>query len=131
MKQRCFNEKHPEYFRYGAVGITIDDNWLNFDVFLQEMGFPKDKESLDRINSKGNYCKENCRWASAGIQSFNRGEISTNTSGIKGVYKEKQTNKWKAFIGINGRQVSLGRFCTIEEATTARITAERKYYDTM
>lgn len=128
MKQRCYNKNHPEYFRYGARGIEVDSSWLDFNKFKEDMGFPEDNLSLDRKDSNKNYSKDNCRWATNNIQSFNRGSINTNKSGCKGVYKEKQTGKWKAFIGYNNKQISLGRFSNIDEAILARRSAELLYY---
>lgn len=128
MKQRCYNNNHPEYFRYGYKGIVIEDSWLEFENFFNDMGYPEEGMSLDRIDGNKNYTKDNCRWTTKGMQSFNRGNVSTNNSGIKGVYKEKQTNKWKSFIGYKNKQISLGRFSSIEEAIDARRQAEMLYY---
>lgn len=49
-------------------------------------------------------------------------------SGVKGVIWDKERNKWKACIGIKGKNIQLGRFGTIEEAEKARKEAEEKYF---
>lgn len=112
MKQRCCNENHPEYFRYGARGITVCDEWLkSYDVFILDMGpRPSSAHSLDRIDNNKRYCKSNCRWAEKSTQSFNQRVSSDNKTGITGVYKEKQTGTWKAYIRVKGKQITLGRF---------------------
>ncbi len=49
--------------------------------------------------------------------SMNRRLPSTNKSGFKGVSWDKYTNKWKAYIKIDGKCHTLGRFtCLIQAA---------------
>ena len=129
MKQRCINEKHPEYFRYGASGIFVCDEWLDsFDNFLNDMGKSKNHESIDRIDPSGPYCKSNCRWADKTTQSFNQKNSKNNKSGIKGVNLEKQTQKYKAFITKNGKQITIGRYSDFFEACCARKSMQNKLY---
>lgn len=49
MKQRCLNPKAPAYKDYGGRGIAIDERWLDFNVFLEEMGDCPDNHSFARI----------------------------------------------------------------------------------
>jgi len=73
MLRRCYTKTNPEYKRYGARGIIVCDEWKNsFEAFLNDVGEKPSKEySLDRIDVNGNYCKENCRWATILEQSNN------------------------------------------------------------
>ncbi|PWL41384.1 MAG: hypothetical protein DBY45_10240 [Clostridiales bacterium] len=49
-------------------------------------------------------------------------------SGIKGVYWNKREQRWIAHITLRGKKITLGRFCSSEEAAQARKAAEEKYF---
>lgn len=53
---------------------------------------------------------------------------SNNTAGVKGVWYDKDRDKWAARIRRDGKRVMLGRFETKEEAAEAyRLAALREY----
>lgn len=130
MKQRCYNEDHPEYFRYGARGIVVCDSWLkSFDNFINDVGHKTNIDlSLERIDNNKGYSKDNCKWETKAIQSFNQRVSCDNKTGITGVYLEKQTGSWKAYIRVGNKQITLGRFKDFFEACCARKSSELFYY---
>lgn len=73
MKSRCDNAKNKMYPNYGGKGITYCKRWELFENFLNDMGEKPSKDhSLDRIDPYGNYCPENCRWATSFVQNNNK-----------------------------------------------------------
>lgn len=73
-KSRCCNPKDGKYLLYGGRGIRMSEDWLgSYGAFFRDMGAcPDPKFSLERVDLHGNYCKENCIWASAHVQSRNK-----------------------------------------------------------
>jgi hypothetical protein len=93
------------------------------------MGKKPSKElSLERIDNSLGYSKSNCKWETKSRQSYNQKVAVDNSSGVVGVYFEKQTSKWKAFIRHEGKQITLGRFSDFDVAVEARKAAEKQYY---
>ena len=73
MKQRCHNEKHPNYENYGGRGIKVSNDWMDFNNFINDMGQPpKEHLSIDRIDNDKGYNIDNCRWATVDVQSANK-----------------------------------------------------------
>lgn len=74
MKQRCLNPSRPDYANYGAKGVSVCDEWMEFPAFLRwaySSGY-NDNLTLDRINPNGNYEPSNCRWVGFKEQENNR-----------------------------------------------------------
>lgn len=74
MKYRCYSKTHKNYPSYGGRGIKICDRWLkNVENFINDMGpRPSIHHSVDRIDNNGDYCPENCKWATQKTQCKNR-----------------------------------------------------------
>jgi hypothetical protein len=72
IKGRCLNEKDGSYKNYGGRGIKICDEWLTFEGFYRDMGDVPNKMSIERKDVNGNYCKDNCTWATVKEQANNK-----------------------------------------------------------
>lgn len=72
--------------------------------------------------------RENLRVCNKSENAQNTSISSNNTSGHLGVSYYKQGNKWRAWITINGKFVSLGYYNDIDSAIKARINGEQQYY---
>lgn len=98
MRLRCYDEKNIAYHRYGGRGITICDEWKNdvkaFYDWATANGY-KDSLTIDRIDNDGNYCPENCRWATVKEQASNRrSNILVTHNG-----KTQTMKKWANEVG--------------------------------
>jgi hypothetical protein len=99
MRERCVDPKCPAYPRYGGAGIQLDPSWLKFENFLADMGErPTPKHSIDRYpDQKGNYCKSNCRWATAKEQANNcRTNVRLEWNGVT-----KTVAEWSEELGMS------------------------------
>lgn len=106
MKERCFNKNNPRYKDYGYRGITVCEEWLDFDTFRKwslENGFIERKQnnrsllSIDRIDNNGNYEPSNCRWVDNCIQANNKRNVKQYT--YKG--RTQSLSQWAREMGIN------------------------------
>lgn len=113
MKQRCLNMNNDRYDQYGGRGITICDEWKDFEVFLKDMGKRPKGTSLDRIDVDGPYSKDNCRWATPQQQQRNLQLHKVNGIGKSVVELAEDVN-----LPLTTLQTRLSRGWSLERATT-------------
>ena len=90
---------------------------------------PGDDMVVDHINhDKLDNRKDNLRICSTRQNTMNQDVSKNNTSGITGVGWDKSSNKWIAYIKVNYRQITLGRFTNLDDAIQARMDAEIEYF---
>lgn len=112
--RRCNSPKNNRYYRYGDRGINCE--WNNFDEFKKDMyksylnhckKFGIKNTQIDRIDTNGNYSKNNCKWSTKLEQARTR------------------SNTLK--ITINGKTKSLREWCNIKNKKYKTIFYRIKY----
>jgi hypothetical protein len=69
-RQRCNYKGNKRYADYGGRGIRF--RWNGFAEFYNDMSDSWfEGATLERINTNGDYCKDNCRWATKTEQARN------------------------------------------------------------
>ena len=117
MKSRCYNPNMTSYEYYGGRGITICDEWRTsyaaFKEWALENGY-KQGLTIDRIDVNGNYCPENCRWATRKEQNRNTRKNRIFTIGGK----TQCMADWEEDAGISHQIIDrrMKKGLTFEEA---------------
>lgn len=99
------NGRH-EYLHRLILGITAEQQQA-------------DHISGDTLDNR----RANLRIATSSQNHFNMIRASNNTSGYKGVSWHKQRRKWRAYIKLHRRQISLGLYSDKVQAAAAYRTA--------
>ncbi len=82
---RCYKKYNKRYDCYGERGITVCDEWLGEDGYINFRNWSyangyvdekgkngRNKLSIDRIDTNGNYEPNNCRWVDYIVQANNK-----------------------------------------------------------
>jgi len=96
--KRCYNKNASNYYLYGGKGVRIAAAWREFEQFLQDMGArPSAKHSIERIDHRGNYTPDNCKWATIKEQARNKG----NNRIIEINGEKKCLAEWIESLGVS------------------------------
>lgn len=98
IKSRCFNSKKISYKNYGGRGITMCEEWLEFENFYNwaiNNGY-KEGLTIERIDVNGNYEEKNCKWIPLEEQAKNRRDTHFVT------YNGKTycVTEWATIVGL-------------------------------
>lgn len=131
MLTRCYNEKSKSYAYYGKLGIKVSKEWredfLNFWDDMKNTYF--DGATIDRIDSKKDYSKENCRWVSMSEQNKNKSSVPLYSFGGETL----NASDWDRKLGlkkgtVRNRIKKLG-WDIAKAVTTKKKTYNQIYFD--
>lgn len=104
MRNRCHRPKHHNYKYYGALGIKVCTEWKNsFSRFLEDMGECKPGMTLERIDTKGDYDKTNCMWATVVEQQNNK----STTIHLTANGKTQSLANWARELGVSPARIRM------------------------
>lgn len=126
MKARCYNRNNKNYSHYGARGISICEEWKDYESFAKwavENGY-KDGLTIERNNVDDGYSPDNCRWIP--IEEQQRNKRTNRVIAYGG--ETHIVAEWERILGfkhgiIQGR---LQRGYSEEEALTMPVGQRRK-----
>ena len=97
-------------------------------AMLLSYGFYGDGLEVDHINHVRNDNRlANLRFVTTADNHRNLSRYNKNNTGVAGVFYRKDIRKYTAQITVDGVQIYLGIFATLEEAARARKDADIKF----
>lgn len=63
MIDRCYDPENIRYQHFGGRGVRVCARWHDYNLFIADMGLRPGDRTLERINYKGHYAPNNCRWS--------------------------------------------------------------------
>lgn len=113
---------------YTYIGINGKKYPAHRITMLLSFGFCSDELEIDHINHVRNDNRlSNLRFVTSTGNHRNQSRRSDNTTGVTGVVYRKSRRKYVARITVDGVDIHLGIFLTLEEAIEVRRAAEIKY----
>jgi len=118
---RCRNKNNPSYLYYGWKWVRClresfeDFNRDMWDSYREHVkNFWEKDTTIDRIDSNGDYCKDNCRWATLSDQANNKKDTKIITYKWDTMSLRRMCNKYNKKYGRV--QSRLNRWWAVKDA---------------
>jgi hypothetical protein len=115
----------------GYVNISIDGPTYRAHRIVFALHYGRwpigEIDHLNRIKSDNRI--ENLAECTRAENGQNRGMLSSNTSGYRGVSWDKHHRKWRAAISRNGKSRIIGNFDSAQEAGEAYLKAAQEFQE--
>jgi hypothetical protein len=116
MRSRCNNPRSTGYQYYGGRGIKVCPEWNeSIKAFVEDMGpRPSYNHSIERLDRDGDYCPNNCKWATHSEQARNTSKNCVVEYGEKAL----SVVEWGEELGIKPNTITtrLRRGWSVAEA---------------
>lgn len=109
---------------YAARQVRRKFIYMHREILNAPDGLHVDHINGDTLNNR----ERNLRLATSAQNAWNRDKNRNNTTGYKGVTREKGRRKVRAQITVNGKHMHLGWFDDPREAALVYDQAVRKYH---
>ena len=133
MLDRCYCPSAKSYEHYGAKGVFVNPEWLNYQTFAkwltEQPHWGKSNYQLDKdiLGDGIEYSAEKCSYVPAPINSairsyYDKGKIANITEETRNV-----NARWQVQIPRFGKKIHVGMFKSLADAETASIAAKKAY----
>lgn len=112
----------------GYLCTTIKQKTVYLHRMIMNAASGIDVDHKHGSNTKHDNRKSNLRLATISQNQMNKERQTNNTSGCVGVSWNKKSQKWRARIHIDKKEIQLGEYRDIQDAVNARRNAEEKYF---
>lgn len=124
IKDYCWHEGRTGKNRNFRILVASIPGVRNIVTMHKLLGF-QNHDHIDR--NEFNNQKANLRPCTKDQNNINKSIRLDNTSGVTGVYKTN-SNKWEAYLKLNGETKLRKQFDDINDAIRARLQAEQDYF---
>lgn len=114
--RQVFWRKTENGYARGRNPITGKEVFLHKHITKTTQEIVIDHKNRNKLDCR----RENLRVANKQVNSLNRDAPRNSTTKCKGVSYDKRRDKYRAYGKLDGKQIWLGYFPTIDEAQNAR-----------